>query len=449
MRPHRLALAAAPIAGLLLLVLLAAAARLAVGAGASAATCGQAGRAGAVAVSPAARREIPSGLVAFYVQAAATYRLGPDGWAWLAAVNRVETDFGRDLSTSSAGAVGWMQFEPATWAVFGVDANHDGRRDPYDPADAIAAAARYLGALGAPADWEQAVRAYNGGPGNARSPSTLGYWQSVAAAASAYLAAGPPASALAPLAYPHPTAAASAVPVACEPCPPPQQLGPPPAPAGVHAAVTARPTAASAAPATTAGPAPASAAPATAAGPAPASAAPATAAGPAPADSAGAALSPVTQCADSGAVPLAPGDRAAIRPDGLAAAPAGAPPAVRAMIAAGNQLIGKPYVYGGGHADFRPADGYDCSSSVSWSLHGAGYLAAPEDSSTLEGFGDPGGGLWVTVFANPGHTFMYVAGIRLDTSPQAGDGRFDQAGPRWRPATRSTDGFVARHPPGL
>ena len=436
MRPHRLVLAAAPLAGLLLLVLLAAAAHLAAVAGAGASTCGgETGLVGAAPASPTANREIPAGLVALYGQAAAAYRLGPDGWAWLAAINRIETDFGRDLSTSSAGAVGWMQFEPSTWAAFGVDANHDGRRDPYDPADAIAAAARYLSASGAPADWERAVRTYNGGPGSVGSPSTLGYWQSVASSATAYLGTGTPTSASpsagVSAAAPGSAAAgggyvgasASAAPVSCEPCPPAEPLSPARATAAAAVITSAR--------GATAAPAPAAA---VVAAPAPAIPPPSVAAG---------------QCAAAGAVPLAPGDRAVIRPDGLAAAPAGAPAAVRAMIAAGNELIGKPYVYGGGHADFRLADGYDCSSSVSWSLHGAGYLTAPEDSSTLEGFGAPGAGLWVTVFANPGHAFVYVAGIRLDTSPQAGDGRFDQPGPRWRPATRSTDGFVARHPPGL
>ena len=66
----------------------------------------------------------------------------------LAAINEVETDYGRDLSVSSAGAEGWMQFLPAEWAQYGVDANGDGFKDPYNPADAIFAAARYLRAAG-------------------------------------------------------------------------------------------------------------------------------------------------------------------------------------------------------------------------------------------------------------------------------------------------------------
>ena len=122
------------------------------------------------------------------------------------------------------------------------------------------------------------------------------------------------------------------------------------------------------------------------------------------------------------------------------------------MIAAGNQLIGLPYLYGGGHATFSLAAdqaGVDCSGAVSYVLHAAGLLAAPADSSALEAFQAPGSGLWVTVYAQAGHTFIYVAGVRMDTSPQPGDGRDSQDGPRWRPATRSTTGFIARHPAGL
>ncbi len=104
---------------------------------------------------------VPTKLIPIYEQAAARYGLGDQGPAVLAAINKVETDFGRNRSTSSAGAVGWMQFEPSTWANYGVDANHDGRADPNDPWDAIFAAARYLHASGAPADWHAAILSYN------------------------------------------------------------------------------------------------------------------------------------------------------------------------------------------------------------------------------------------------------------------------------------------------
>ena len=82
-------------------------------------------------------------------------------WSVLAAINKIETDFGRNLGPSSAGAVGWMQFMPATWRAYGVDADGDGRADPDNPADAIFSAAAYLRASGAPADLERAIFAYN------------------------------------------------------------------------------------------------------------------------------------------------------------------------------------------------------------------------------------------------------------------------------------------------
>jgi len=122
---------------------------------------GQAGGQCAGAISAQGHGEIPGRLVAIYQQAASRYRLGPAGPAYLAAINKEETAFGTNLSTSSAGAVGWMQFLPSTWAAYGVDANRDGRRDPASPWDAIFAAARYLHANGAPHYWARAVLAYN------------------------------------------------------------------------------------------------------------------------------------------------------------------------------------------------------------------------------------------------------------------------------------------------
>jgi murein DD-endopeptidase MepM/ murein hydrolase activator NlpD len=96
-----------------------------------------------------------------YERAAAAHRLGARGVFILAAINDVETDFGRNVAVSSAGAVGWMQFMPATWARYGSDGNGDGHADPNEPADAIPAAASYLAASGAPGDWYRAVFAYN------------------------------------------------------------------------------------------------------------------------------------------------------------------------------------------------------------------------------------------------------------------------------------------------
>ena len=137
---------------------------------------------------------------------------------------------------------------------------------------------------------------------------------------------------------------------------------------------------------------------------------------------------------------------AQILPDGLAQAPADAPAAVQQAIAAGNQLIGQPYLYGGGHASFI-SFGYDCSGAVSYALHGANLLASPLDSSAFELWGVSGAGQWITVYTNPQHAYVEIAGIRLDTS-RAGDAN-GQTGPRWRPLLSTHTGFVARHPAGL
>jgi len=104
---------------------------------------------------------VPAILVPVYQRAATAYGLGPQGASVLAAINGIETAFGTNLNISSAGAQGWMQFMPETWAGYGVDANGDGVADPYNPEDAIFAAASYLRAAGAPADWYNAVFAYN------------------------------------------------------------------------------------------------------------------------------------------------------------------------------------------------------------------------------------------------------------------------------------------------
>jgi hypothetical protein len=132
--------------------------------------------------------------------------------------------------------------------------------------------------------------------------------------------------------------------------------------------------------------------------------------------------------------------------DGYAAAPISAPAAVQNMIWAANQIIGLPYIYGGGHASFT-SPGYDCSGTVSFALHGAGLLSTPMDSTEFEGWSAGGPGMWVTVFANGGHAYMTVAGLRLDTS--SADDPSNQQGPRWRPLRPANEGFVVRHPAGL
>jgi hypothetical protein len=151
-------------------------------------------------------------------------------------------------------------------------------------------------------------------------------------------------------------------------------------------------------------------------------------------------------------VPTTPGERAQLLPNGLAAAPAGAPQAVAEIIAAGNQIVGKPYVYGAGHglALSAIAPAYDCSSSVEHLLYGARLVPVTDGaaSSALESFGVAGAGRWVTLYASPSHVFMYVAGLRWDTHDAAGPGD-GSTGIGWHPLVRSADGFVARHPAGL
>jgi cell wall-associated NlpC family hydrolase len=132
--------------------------------------------------------------------------------------------------------------------------------------------------------------------------------------------------------------------------------------------------------------------------------------------------------------------------DGLAAAPMSAPLAVQEIVWAGNQIIGLPYIFGGGHASFS-SPGYDCSGTVSFALHGASLLATPEDSSEFMRWGSRGVGAWVTVFSNPGHAYMTVAGLRLDTS--AADDPSNQQGPRWRPLRPGNGGYTVRHPASL
>ena len=127
---------------------------------------------------------------------------------------------------------------------------------------------------------------------------------------------------------------------------------------------------------------------------------------------------------------------------GVAYAPPDAPLAVVRAIRAGNRLQDKPYRYGGGHRSFVDT-AYDCSGTVSFALHGAGLLKAPLASGSLMRWGRAHRGRWITVYSNPGHAYVVIAGLRLDTSGTGG------SGPRWQTAQRSAAGFVARHPAGL
>ena len=156
-------------------------------------------------------------------------------------------------------------------------------------------------------------------------------------------------------------------------------------------------------------------------------------------------------------LPLTPGTQTKILPSGLAAAGEEAPQAVKKMVAAGNRLFSASYLYGGAHGTsldtLQPA--YDCSSAVSYVLHWGGVLGtSAQDSTGLESYGQPGPGQYVSIYANAGHAFMYVGGLRFDT---VDDAAYDSGpnsgkpGPRWRvyPTVPSWANWTVRHPSGL
>jgi cell wall-associated NlpC family hydrolase len=130
---------------------------------------------------------------------------------------------------------------------------------------------------------------------------------------------------------------------------------------------------------------------------------------------------------------------------GRAVAPLNAPLAVRKVIAAANKIRAKPYVWGGGHGRWWDR-GYDCSGSVGFALHGGGLLETPMTSGSMEALGKPGPGRWITIYANSGHVYAVIAGLRWDT---AGDTR--GTGPRWHKSTLpgAPGRYVVRHPEGL
>ena len=145
--------------------------------------------------------------------------------------------------------------------------------------------------------------------------------------------------------------------------------------------------------------------------------------------------------------PTVQGDVAKII-DGEAYAPSDAPLQVQKAIWAGDAIRHKPYIYGGGHGTWKDA-GYDCSGSVSYVLHAAGLLKTADDSSQFETWGQSGVGQWITVYTNPGHAFIQIAGIRLDTSAEQDPNAPSGSGPRWRPLMTNTSGYQARHPLGF
>jgi hypothetical protein len=153
---------------------------------------------------------------------------------------------------------------------------------------------------------------------------------------------------------------------------------------------------------------------------------------------------------NGGTAYLAPGGKAQLV-NGIAIPPADAPPQVVGMINAANAISSKPYRYGGGHAKFEDT-AYDCSGSVSYVLHGGGLLTSPLFSTLFMKWGDAGIGRWATVYANGGHAFMVLAGLRFDTGYRDRGAHITGirpgSGPRWG-KPRPTAGYVARHPTGF
>jgi cell wall-associated NlpC family hydrolase len=172
---------------------------------------------------------------------------------------------------------------------------------------------------------------------------------------------------------------------------------------------------------------------------------------PAPVSTVAASLSSATAASAGGAAYGLDPDQTPTMPsgciiDGKAYPPADAPLEVQQAIWAANAIVGKPYKYGGGHAKLRDT-GYDCSGTVSFALIGGGLQEDPLDSSSYMRWGDAGPGSWITIYTNPGHAYVVIAGMRLDTSA-AGDPS-GNSGPQWRPVLRSAKGFKVRHPVGF
>jgi hypothetical protein len=428
---------------------------------------------------------VPPVLIPIFQHAAAAYGLGPQGPAVLAGINEVETAFGTNLNISSAGAEGWMQFMPATWDGYGVDANGDGVKDPFNPEDAIFAAASYLSANGMPSDTYGAIFAYNhadwyvsevlanagcyaaevGGP--AFTAAGLGpqiqvlrctpapawkeeipaeYLSAFEDAAARYELGKRGVWALAAIArlesnfgkgmdkkqlhregalgldasewkqyavdgdndghIRHGDIADSAATLAREIW----SRGSLSAGIFTHnqaewyvQEVLAE----------------------------------------AEQIEGGCKVSYVDwRVAPLGTGTETPGPNAILSPDGLASAPESAPPAVKAAIAAANSISTTPYIWGGGHGSWYSA-GYDCSGAVSFALYGAGLLDTPLTSGSLESYGEPGPGKWITIYASATHAYVEIAGLRWDTVGDASG-----TGPRWHTEPPYPEGFVVRHPVG-
>jgi len=138
-----------------------------------------------------------------------------------------------------------------------------------------------------------------------------------------------------------------------------------------------------------------------------------------------------------------PPGKAKLLESGKAVPPSNAPARIVRAIEAANRIRKKPYLYGGGHKSFE-SKGYDCSGAVSYVLHAAKMLRVPVPSGSLTRWGAKGKGAWITVYANGGHTYAVIAGLRWDTSAMGARGG---SGPRWRSTKRSPRGYKVRHFP--
>jgi soluble lytic murein transglycosylase-like protein len=434
--------------------------------------------------SSCAATGVPPVLVPIYRRAAATYGLGPQGPAVLAGINEVETAFGTNLNISSAGAIGWMQFMPSSWDAYGVDANGDGVEDPYNPEDAIFAAASYLSAAGMPANTYDAIFAYNhadwyvsevlanagcyakevGGPSLdtaslkpqiqvfecTAAPAWKGqvpkpYMTSFENAAARYDLGKRGVWALAAVAHLESNFGKG---MSKEQMRTEGPLGLDSfeweefgvdgnedgrirrASSGDSAATLARMIWSRGG----------------------------LEAGLFTHNQAEWYVQEVLEEADRiegkckvsyidwALAPLGNGFEtegpSAVLLGSLATAPRSAPPAVKAAIAAANSISTTPYVWGGGHSSWY-SYGYDCSGAVSFALYGAGLLDRPLVSGELESYGEPGPGKWITIYASPTHTYAVIAGLRWDTV-----GNENGSGPRWHNEPPYPEGFVVRHPTG-
>jgi cell wall-associated NlpC family hydrolase len=438
-----------------------------------------------LSASACAASAVPAQLIPIYQGASAQYGLGPQGPAILAGINAVETAFGTNLGPSSAGAEGWMQFMPSTWATYGVDANGDGIADPDNPEDAIYAAARYLSAAGMPGDTYGAIYAYNhadwyvsevladagcyasevGDPAFAQMGLTpqievlrcnaaagwrkqipTEYLEAFESAAARYELGKRGVWALAAIARLESNFGRgmskkeleATGPLGLEPSEWKDYRVDGDGDGHIRHADIADSAATLAREIWSKG---------------------SLEAGVFAHNQAEWYVQEVlgeageieggckTSYVDWRVAPLAAeatvaGAEAVIQPNGLAAAPAAAPPAVKAAIAAANSIATTPYVWGGGHGSWY-SYGYDCSGAVSFALYGAGLLDTPLTSGALENYGEPGPGKWITIYANATHTYVVIAGLRWDTVGDA-----NGTGPRWHAEPPYPQGFVVRHPAG-